>query len=164
MNSAALGLDVFGHWNGFDTVRIPLRVYYKGTGFMAFAQYGVATHDDMFLHKCFRRPRLNAGMDLQRLAIGGWAHEFGMNFQQRRADDAGCLFEFAPGRDTAFHKEVQRSRIHPFGKIGKKNDAGRIAVAKLHLDIEHGGFAHSSLSAGDHALRAGGRFGLYLES
>ena len=83
-------------------------------------------------------------MNLQTLAVGGGAHEFGVDFQQGRAHDAARFDEFAPGRHAAFHKEVERRGIHPLAEVGKEDDACRIAVAELHVDAVDDGLVHEA--------------------
>ena len=74
----------------------------------------------MAVQKDLLTPLGHAGVDLQALAIGGRTFELGVDFQQRRADDAGRLDQLTPGLNATLHKEVQRGRIHPFGKIGEE--------------------------------------------
>ncbi len=73
-------LDVSRHGDGFDAVRIIWVLNTKRAGFKAFTQHRVATHDDVFLNDHFVAPFLDAGVNLNALAIGGGAHEFGVDF------------------------------------------------------------------------------------
>ena len=79
----------------------------KGSYFSAFAQYGVATHDDMLVHKHLVFPFLHTGVNLKRFTIGRGAKELGVDFQKRCANDAACFDQFAPRQYTALHEKIQ---------------------------------------------------------
>ena len=132
--SAAQGLDVLGHGDRLDAVGLALGVDHEGARLAAFAQHRVATHDHVLLHEGLGGPGFDAGVHVQRLAIGGRAHEPGVDLQQRGADDAGGLLQLAPGRHAALHEEVQRGRVHPLREVGEEHDAGGVAVAEVHVD------------------------------
>ena len=154
---AAKRFDVCRYGNGFDAVWV-VRVFdAESPNFGAFAQHGIATHHHMLLNDGFFTPFLDTGVHLQGFAIRGGANEFGIDFQQGGADDACGFDQLAPGRNTAFHKEVQRRCIHPLGKIGKEDDACGIAVTEHHLNFIDDCFAHVLISinglTGRHAKR-----------
>ena len=95
----------------------------------AFAQQIVAPLDQVFVNEDLVAPFFNRSVDLQGFTVGGRTHEFGMNLQQRSADDAGGFNQLAPGLNTALHEKIQRGCIHPLGKIREEHNAGGIAIA-----------------------------------
>jgi len=114
----------------------------KRAGFKAFAQHRVATHDDMFLNDHFVAPFVDAGVHLDALAIGGRAHELGVDLQQRCADDAGGFDQLTPSGHAALDEEVQRRGVHPLGIVGEEHDACGVAVTEHDFNFVNNGFAH----------------------
>ena len=78
--STAQGFNVSGYWNGFDTIWIIRVLDAEGSNLSAFAQYGVAAHDNMFVDKGFLTPLLHTGVNLNGFAISGSANKLGIDF------------------------------------------------------------------------------------
>ena len=105
--SAAQRFDVHGNWNGFDAIRVIRVLDAKGSYFRAFTQHGVAAHHHVFVDEGFVAPLLHTGVNLECFAIGGRANKLGVDFQQRRANDASGFDQLAPRLNAALHKEVE---------------------------------------------------------
>jgi len=114
----------------------------EGTCLASFADQGLAACHAVDLDEHLLAPLLDVGRDRDRLAVGHRLDEAGVDLEQRRADDATCLHEFAPRRHAALHEERQRGRVHPAREVREEHDAGGVAVAEVHVDIVEGGLGH----------------------
>ena len=61
----------------------------------------------MFVDKGFITPLLHTGVNLNGFAIGGGTTKLGVDFQQRRTNDAGGFHQLSPRLNAALHKEVE---------------------------------------------------------
>jgi hypothetical protein len=143
---AAQRFDVRGNWNGLDAIGIVRVLDAKRTHFGAFAQHRIAAHHHVFVDEGFVAPLLHTGVNLECFAIGGRTTELGVDFQQGGANDACGFDQLAPRLNAALHEEVERRRVHPFGKVREKDDACGIAVTEHHLHFINNCFAHQKLS------------------
>ena len=83
-----LRLDIGWHFNGLDAVPVTNA---KRAHFRAFANERVFAHHDVLHDENFRSPFSDFGLNFDGLAVRGWLHETGVDFEQWRADDAGSF-------------------------------------------------------------------------
>jgi hypothetical protein len=69
-----------GDSNGFNAIWIFWVLNAKCSNLSAFAQYGVAARDHMFMDKGFIMPLLHTGVNLNGFAISGSANKLGVDF------------------------------------------------------------------------------------
>jgi hypothetical protein len=80
ITSTAKGFNVVGDCNGFNAIWIFWVLDAKRSNLSAFAQYGLAAHDHMFVDKGFITPLLHTGVNLNGFAISGSANKLGVDF------------------------------------------------------------------------------------
>jgi hypothetical protein len=80
ITSTAKGFNVVWDCNGFNAIWIFWVLNAKRSNLSAFAQYGLAAHDHMFVDKGFITPLLHAGVNLNGFAVSGSANKLGVDF------------------------------------------------------------------------------------
>lgn len=133
--------DFFGNFNGFDFVGVLWVLNAKHARLLTFADQVLCAHHHMLVNEDLGSPLRHARVDLQRFAVGGGLMEFGVNLQQRGAQDAMGLLHLPPRGQTAVVKEVDGRCVHPSGVVRVKDNASRVAVPKADGVVVLNGFA-----------------------
>src|SRR5882672_6761998 len=128
-------------WN-LDRAQAAVLALDERSRFAAFAQHFVAAQDCVVLHENLGTPLLHPRMHFDPFRISRRAHELDAHFEQRCADDAARLFQFAPRRHAADREEIQRSGVHPAQEVGIEHDSRGVAVAELDGERKNDDLAH----------------------